>query len=79
MIMRGLITPRGIVVLAGGAARTGDTELTVSADAGAGDFGILSNPHLTGTARTTQFRMTVDLSSPNRVLLRTPDVHVPAS
>jgi len=66
MIMRGLITPRGIVVLAGGSAQPGDTKLTVSADVGAEGFGILSNPHLTGTARTTQFRMTVDLSRPDQ-------------
>ena len=62
LVMRGLITPRGIVVLAGGPARPGDTELTVSADATDGAFGILSNPHLTSTARTTRFVMTVDLS-----------------
>jgi hypothetical protein len=37
----------------------------VSADAGDGAFGILSNPHLTPTARTTQFRTTVDLSTPD--------------
>ena len=61
LVMRAVITPRGIVVLAGGSARPRDTTLTVSADAGAEDFGILTNPHLRTTARTTQFRMTVDL------------------
>lgn len=65
LVMRGLITPRGIVVLAGGPARTGDTELTVSADAADGAFGILSNPHLSTTARTNRFVMTVDLSKPD--------------
>ena len=65
LVMRGLVTPRGIVVLAGGSARAGDTELTVSADAQDDGFGILSNPHLTTTARTTGFRMTVDLSRPD--------------
>lgn len=65
LVMRGLVTPRGIVVLAGGTARPGDTTLTVSADAGDGAFGILSNPHLATTARTTQFRTTVDLSTPH--------------
>jgi hypothetical protein len=54
------------MVLAGGPARPGDTTLTVSADAGADDFGILSNPHLRSTARTTQFRTTVDLSVPDQ-------------
>jgi hypothetical protein len=66
LVMRGVITPRGIMVLAGGPARPGDTTLTVSADAGADDFGILSNPHLRTTARTTQFRTTVDLSVPDQ-------------
>jgi len=66
LVMRGVITPRGIMVLAGGPARPGDTTLTVSADAGADDFGILSNPHLRSTARTTQFRTTGDLSIPDQ-------------
>jgi hypothetical protein len=65
LVMRAVISPRGIVVLAGGSARPGDSTLTVSAEAGAGDFGVLSNPHLSTTARTTQFRMTVDLSRPD--------------
>jgi hypothetical protein len=65
MVMRALVTPRGIVVLAGGAARSDATALTVSANAGEEDFGILSNPHLRPTADTTQFRMTVDLSVPD--------------
>ena len=42
LVMRAVITPRGIVVLAGGSARPGDTTLTVSAEAGAEGFGILS-------------------------------------
>jgi hypothetical protein len=65
LIMRGLITPRGIVVLAGGSARPGDKQLTVSADASDEAFGILSNPNLTTTARTTRFLMAVDLSTPD--------------
>lgn len=67
LIMRALVTPRGIVVLAGGAARPGDTTLRVSADAEAEAFGILSNPHLSTTARTIQFQMTVDLSIADEV------------
>ncbi|HKA92891.1 MAG TPA: heme-binding beta-barrel domain-containing protein [Acidimicrobiia bacterium] len=63
LVMRGLVTPRGIVVLAGGSARPGDTEITVSTDMEG--FGILSNPHLTTTARTIGFLMTVDLSKPD--------------
>ena len=66
LVMRGVITPRGIVVLAGGSARPGDTTLTVSAEAGADDFGILSNPYLSTTARTTQFRTTFDVSIPDQ-------------
>jgi len=65
LVMRGLVTPRGIVVLAGGPARPSDTELRVTADAADNGFGILSNPHLTATARTTRFEMTVDLSRPD--------------
>jgi hypothetical protein len=65
LVMRALITPRGIVVFAGGSARVGDVALAVAAEAGAEAFGILSNPHLSTTARTTQFRMTVDLSIPD--------------
>jgi hypothetical protein len=46
-------------------ARLGDTTLTVIADAGVEAFGVVSNPHLSTTARTTQFRMAVDLSKPD--------------
>lgn len=66
LVMRGLVTPRGIVILAGGSASPEDTVLTVVATEGAGEFGILSNPHLKPTARTTEFRMTVDLSTPDQ-------------
>jgi hypothetical protein len=66
LAMRGLVTPRGIVTLAGGPAHAGDTTLTVSAGEGSSSFGILSNPHLTETARTTEFRVTVDMSVPDR-------------
>jgi hypothetical protein len=67
LVMRAVIRPRGIVVLAGGSARPGDTTLTVSAEAGVEGFGILSNPHLSTTARTMQFRTTVDLSIPDQL------------
>lgn len=66
LVMRGLVTPRGIVVLCGGSARPGDTELTVSADTGNESFGVLSNPNLMTTARTTRFLATVDLSKPDK-------------
>ena len=65
LVMRGLVTPRGIVVLAGGSARPGDTELTVSTDGTDEGFGVLSNPQLLTTARTTRFLMIVDLSKPD--------------
>jgi hypothetical protein len=58
---RSLVTPRGIVVLAGGPARPDDTELTVSTDAAEDAFGVVSNPHLLTTARTTGFSATIDL------------------
>jgi hypothetical protein len=66
LVMRGLVTPRGIVVLAGGPAGPDDKLVTVVAEAGVEGFGILSNPFLTPTARTTEFRMTVDLSTPDQ-------------
>jgi hypothetical protein len=65
LVMRGLVTPRGIVALAGGSASPGDKVLTVAAEAGGEGFGILSNPYLTPTAQTTAFRMTIDLSTPD--------------
>ena len=65
LVMRGLVTPRGIVILAGGSANPDDTVLTVTAKEGAEDFGILTNPHLKPTARTTEFRVTVDLATPD--------------
>ena len=64
--MRGLLLPRGIAVLAGGTARPGDTIVRVAAVSECDTFGILSNPYLTDTARTTSFEVTLDLSEPNR-------------
>jgi hypothetical protein len=66
LVMRGLVTPRGIVTLAGGTACPVDTTITVRAEQSSGSFGILSNPYLTKTAQTTEFRVTVDLSVPDR-------------
>jgi hypothetical protein len=66
LVMRGLLTPRGIAVLAGGTAKPDDTIITVAAASGADTFGILSNPHLLETARTTSFEVTLDLSEPDR-------------
>src|SRR6202011_4908975 len=46
LVMRGFVTPRGIVVLAGGTAGIDDTTITVAADAGSETYGILSNQYL---------------------------------
>ena len=66
LVMRGLVTPRGILLLAGGTARPDDTVITVTADADSDTYGILSNPYLMTTARTTRFEATLDLSEPGR-------------
>jgi hypothetical protein len=65
-VMRGLVTPRGIVVLAGGSASTNDRTITVTADATSDTYGILSNPDLMKSARTTRFEMTLDFSESDR-------------
>jgi hypothetical protein len=44
LVMRGLTTPRGIGVLAGGTAEPDDAVIKVAAEAGSVTFGILSNP-----------------------------------
>jgi hypothetical protein len=66
LVMRGLLTPRGISVLAGGTAKPDDSIIKVEAASESCTFGILSNPYLLGTARTTGFEVTLDLSEPNR-------------
>jgi hypothetical protein len=66
LVMRGLLTPRGIAVLAGGTAKSGDTIIRVAAASGSDTFGILSNPYLLDTARTTSFEVILDLSEPDR-------------
>ena len=62
VVMRGFVTPRGIVVLAGGDAKADDTVIRVRADCESDTYGVLSNPYLMKTARTTSFEATVDLS-----------------
>jgi hypothetical protein len=66
LVMRGLLTPRGIAVLAGGTAKPDDTIIRVAAGSESDSFGILSNPRLLETARTTSFEVTLDLSEPDR-------------
>ena len=66
LVMRGLLTPRGIAVLAGGTAKPDDTIIRVAAESGSDTFGIVSNPYLLDSARTTRFEVTLDLSEPNR-------------
>jgi len=66
LVMRGLLTPRGIAVLAGGTAKPDDTIIRVAAASESDTFGILSNPRLLDTARTTRFEVTLDLSEPDR-------------
>jgi hypothetical protein len=66
LVMRGLLTPRGIAVLAGVTAKPDDTIIRVAAESEPDTFGILSNPYLLNTARTTRFEVTLDLSEPNR-------------
>jgi hypothetical protein len=66
LVMRGLLTPRGIAVLAGGTAKSDDTIIRVAAASESDTFGILSNPYLLDTARTTSFEVTLDLSEPDR-------------
>ena len=66
LVMRGLLTPRGIAVLAGGVAKPNDTIIRVAAASESDTFGILSNPYLVETARTTRFEVMLDLSEPNR-------------
>ena len=66
IVMRGLLTPRGIAVLAGGTAKPEDTIIRVAATSESNTFGILSNPYLLDTARTTSFEVTLDLSEPDR-------------
>ncbi len=62
LVMRGFATPRGIVVLAGGTTKSADKTISIVADEASESYGILSNPYLLTTARTTRFEVTLDLS-----------------
>ena len=59
-VMRCFVIPRGIVLIAGGTASADATSLTLSATAGAEDYGILSNQYLLGAANSTAYH--VDLT-----------------
>ncbi|HEY2655423.1 MAG TPA: hypothetical protein VGI55_06510, partial [Solirubrobacteraceae bacterium] len=50
----------------GGTAKPDDTIITVAAASESDTFGILSNPYLLETARTTSFEVALDLSEPDR-------------
>lgn len=57
-----LAIPRGQVLLASGTATADATEFTIAATMGAEHFGILSNPFLDRSFRTTGFTMTVTIN-----------------
>ncbi len=58
-VLRCFMTPRGQAVIAGGDASPGDAELHMAAEAGAHNYGILSNRALASSAHTTRYEVTI--------------------
>ena len=58
-LMRGFMVPRGSTILAGGPAASDAKTFTLQAEVGSETYGILSNPHLARTARTTLYQVVV--------------------
>ena len=58
-VMRCFMVPRGSTILAGGQAEATATEFAMAADCGSEVFGILSNPFLARSARTSRYEVTI--------------------
>ena len=63
-VMRCFIVPRGVVVNAGGTSEPDAKEFCMTADAGAGVYGILSNPFLDEAMKTVRYELTVTIHEP---------------
>lgn len=62
-VMRCFIVPRGVNVLAGGKAKSGDRQLKLHADLGSGDFGICANPFLNEAFRCQRYTLSLAIES----------------
>lgn len=60
-VMRGFVVPRGISVLAGGAAKADSTEFTMSASLGSTTYGIAENLYLSSAASTAQYQTKITI------------------
>ncbi len=60
-VMRCFMVPRGSALIAGGPAAADSRRLVMQAEAGSQSYGILSNPYLSGAARTVLYQVTVDI------------------
>jgi len=61
-VMRCFMVPRGVVVIAGGAASPNSEVFTMSASTGADDYGVLQNRYLLGAAKTTAYEVRVTIA-----------------
>ncbi len=60
-VMRCFIVPRGVVVNAGGTSDPDAKEFCMTADAGSGVYGILSNPFLDEAMKTVRYELSVTI------------------
>ena len=62
-ILRGFVVPRGVTVLAGGAAAPDATSFTMSAKVGDPTYGIAENRYLGANASSTSYEVTVTIGT----------------
>ncbi len=63
-VMRCFIVPRGVVVNAGGISELDAKEFCMTAEAGSGVYGILSNPFLEEAMKIVRYELTVTVHEP---------------
>jgi len=63
-VMRCFIVPRGVVVNAGEISEPDAKEFCMTAEAGSGVYGILSNPFLEEAMKTLRYELTVTIHEP---------------
>jgi hypothetical protein len=69
-VMRCFLVPRGVTILAGGAATADARRFEMAAEVGSQTFGICSNPFLDREFRTLRYELSVELREDGRLHYR---------
>lgn len=67
LVMRCVLVPRGIAIIAGGVVANDAKSFTLTAEIGSPTFGIISNPFLDAEFRTVRYEVKVEVLADGRI------------